>query len=141
MDTHRSDDFLRKRTRGGQGWRMRRSWYYMIADRDQTLRSKNGYSTMREGNGEEAVYGRRPSSSSNVRVSFLKSQINRYQPRKLRKGATPDVLDAPDNKVNPRPRCRTSVSNERTHVLAISDAIFRAYVCALALSGATRVAT
>ena len=36
----------------------------------------------------------------------------------MRTGATqlithiPDVLDAPDNKVNPRPRCRTSVANE-----------------------------
>ena len=83
--------------------------------------------------------------SSNSRVSFLKSQINRYNPRKVWKGATPDVLDAPDNKVNPRPRCRTSVANEREPTCsAISDATFRARArvhCALAFVGATRVAT
>ena len=32
---NRSDDSRKRRTRGGQSWRMRRSWYYIISERDQ----------------------------------------------------------------------------------------------------------
>jgi hypothetical protein len=57
--------------------------------------------------------------------------------------ATPDVLDAPDNKVNPRPRCRTSVANESNPRALRSQMQYsaRTYVCARAFVGATRVAT
>lgn len=112
IDIDRSDDFfLRQRTRGGQGWRMRRVWCYTISERDQAPRSKNGYSTSRKSR-RGGVWKSSIDFPANSRVSFLQSQINRYRPRKVWKGATPDVLDAPDNKVNPRPRCRTSVANE-----------------------------
>lgn len=59
---------------------------------------------------------RRP--SSNLRVSFLESQINRYNLGRCGlvqhnlSPDIPDVLEAPGNKVNPRPRCRTSVAND-----------------------------
>jgi hypothetical protein len=40
---------------------MRRSWYYMISERDKTPRSFPRTDIAQEGDQEEAVYGRRPS--------------------------------------------------------------------------------
>jgi len=82
----------------------------------KTPRLKDKYRTRKEME-RRAVYGRRSNAYHYLRVPFLKSQINRYQPRKVRNWCNdtlhPDVLDAPDNKVNPRPRCRTRVAAKR----------------------------
>jgi hypothetical protein len=94
---------------------MHRFWYHMISERDQTPRSKNGYSTRRR----SRIGGVWKSPIATQQLTRIIPQVSDkpIQPRKVWKGPTPDVLDAPDKKANLRPRCRTSVASERTHVL------------------------
>jgi hypothetical protein len=97
-----------KRTRGGQGPKAGECaapGTTRISERDRTPRSKKGDSTRRKWR-RGGVWTSSKSPSSNLRVSFLKSQINRYNLARCENGATlsssPTYLTSstqPDNKV------------------------------------------
>lgn len=86
-----------KRTRGAQGWRLGGFWYYMIGSNAEVQEiDKKAKNASKSGVWKLSIAA--------LRVSFLKSQIN----RDTSQGATPDVLEAPDNK--------------DTHVLGVAQA-------------------